>query len=409
MSAVTLIVSRARPLRLAVALVACSASLLQAAPAAQANFSVERQVSYIIRLSPQATSDTREATLDVVDARVTGRIDRLRLVQATIRPSLVPQLRRHPAIEWIERERATRVLGETNDPLIRNQWALRKLGVFKGWRAEKGQSAPVTVAVVDTGVDPSHPDLQHRLLAGFDFVNYDRDPSDDHGHGTHVAGVIAARPNNRIGIAGLSWGARILPLKACDSAGACGNFEVVASIVRAIEEGARVVNLSLGGPARGCPPEFELAATLAEMRGVLLVAGAGNSAQEGNPFLYPAACDGYMGVGATSPDDEWADFSQHGDFVDISAPGVTILSTLPPLLPMEDDPNNSGYGVADGTSMATPHVAGLAALLLSQHPDWGPGDVQNRIEKTAVDLGRKGRDPYFGAGRIDVVRALGGK
>ncbi|MGH9195071.1 MAG: S8 family peptidase, partial [Acidimicrobiia bacterium] len=236
----------------------------------------------------------------------------------------------------------------------------------------------------------------------------DSDPADDHGHGTHVAGVIAARPNNRTGIAGLSWGAHILPLKACDSTGACGTFEVVASIVRAIEEKARIINLSLAGPAESCPREFELAARLAENQDVLLVAGAGNSAQQGNPVMYPAACEGYMGVGATSPADEWAGFSEHGDFVDISAPGVMILSTLPPLLVMQDDPDNPGYGVADGTSMATPHVVGLAALLLSQHPDWGPAEIQNRIEQTSVDLGRKGRDPYFGAGRIDVARALRG-
>jgi subtilisin family serine protease len=344
--------------------------------------------------------------LSAVGAHLTGKIDQLDLAQVSMRPSALPQLLSSPGIEWAERESVSHTLGKPNDPLISEQWAPQKIGVFNAWRTEKGTKSTI-VAVVDTGVDPSHPDLQNRLLPGYDFVNADQDPSDDHGHGTHVAGIIAARPDNRTGISGMSWGARILPLKACDSQGACGNFEVTAAIVRAIQEKAQVVNLSLGAPGESCPREFDLAAQLAQRQNVLLVAAAGNSAQEGNPTSYPAACDGYVAVGATSPTDEWATFSEHGDYVDVAAPGVMILSTVPPALLMQDDPSTPGYGFADGTSMATPHVAGLAALLFSQHPDWQPSHVQHRIESTAVDLGARGRDPYFGAGRIDVRRAVG--
>ncbi|MFN2587732.1 MAG: S8 family serine peptidase [Actinomycetota bacterium] len=265
----------------------------------------------------------------------------------------------------------------------------------------------MTVAVIDSGVDPSHPDLLHRTVPGFDFVGLDDDPADDHGHGTHVAGIVAAEPDNREGIAGLSWGARVMPLKACDARGDCGSFEVAAAIAYAAQAGVDVVNVSLGGAAPACPAEFRLAGALARTAGVVLVASAGNAAQEGNPVGYPASCDGYVSVAATSPQDKWAPFSVHNEFVDLAAPGMVVPSTIPPgLAGMSDDPSTPGYGPASGTSMAAPHVAGLAALLLAAHPEWTPAQVEERMKETAADLGAKGPDEYFGAGRIDIARAL---
>lgn len=373
---------------------------------------IDRQ-TYVLRFSAGTGSQVRRLALESAGAEVTGEIETLRLAEVRMQASQLGILEVDPVIEWVHPEGSTEIAGAPrppNDPLLDRQWPLRKIGVLRGWRTEDGTGAEVIVAVVDTGVDPSHPDLTANLVPGFDFVSDDDDPADDFGHGTHVAGVIAATPNNRKGIAGLSWGAKVMPLKACGVTGACDNFPVVAAIAFAVQNGAKVVNLSLAGAEAGCPPEFDLVARFASARGVLLVAAAGNSAQEENPVMYPASCVGFVGVGATSSADEWAPFSEHNEWVDLSAPGMSILSTIPPgLRGMVDDVATPGYGPADGTSMAAPHVAGLAALLFSQHPDWTPLQVEERMESTAVDLGKPGRDPFFGVGRIDVAAALGGR
>jgi thermitase len=359
-------------------------------------------ISLIVRVSRDATPTEEAALHGIARATVTGRIDRLRLVRVSVPAVGAAIYRSSSLVRWTEPERIFHVHA-LNDPLLHRQWALDTLGVKRIWRKETGTTYPVTVAVVDTGVDLSHPDLIGRLLPGYDYVNNDESPQDDHGHGTHVAGVIAANPDNRTGIAGMSWGAKVMPLKACDEEGACSDFAVLASIVHAVTEGVRVVNLSLGGPSPACPRPLELAAQFAETRGSLLVAAAGNSAAQGNPISYPAACDGFVTVGATDPLDRWAGFSGYGEHVDVSAPGVQILSTLPP---DRSDKATPGYGLLDGTSMAAPHVSGLAALLFSSRPESSPAEVLQRMKETAVDLGKKGWDRFYGHGRIDVRRAV---
>lgn len=371
--------------------------------------SEEPATRYVARLRAGGNAAAFEGMVRSIGGRTTGEIPALRLVEVEIGPEWASLARAHPAVAWIHPEGTLHVsAARPNDPLFNRQWPLRTMDAVRGWEIEDGRKTSVIVAVIDSGIDPSHPDLQNRMTTGFDFVNLDGDPVDDHGHGTHVAGIIAAAPNNRRGIAGISWGASLMPLKACDFTGACGSFEVAAAIAHAAGSGAKVVNISLGADLGGCPSELQLAGALANASGVVLVASAGNSAQQGNPRMYPAGCDGYVGVGATTPQDTWAPFSEHNDDVDVSAPGVGIYSTIPPGLGgMEDYPTTPGYGPASGTSMAAPHVAGLAALLFAQHPEWAPADVERRLEESAVDLGKPGRDEYFGAGRISIARALG--
>lgn len=361
------------------------------------------EATYLIGWNDASSGVARVALVRRAGARLTGAIEPLDIWRAAVTRRGVAVLSESPVVDWVEREQAIRILRAPNDPLLTYQWGVHKVRLIPAWRKELGTRAPVTVGVVDTGVDLSHPDLTGRFVAGADFDELDTDPSDPNGHGTHVSGVIAANAGNRSGIVGMSWGAKIMPLRACNQGGACSDFSVAASMAHAIVNGARVVNLSLGGPDDECRAPYVATAELARARGVLLVASAGNSGNDENPTIYPAACDGYFGVGATNSNDERANFSSYGSWVDISAPGETILSTLPP----EDDRVFfPGYGFASGTSMAAPHVAGVAALLFSLHPEWTPAQVEQRISETAVDLGRPGRDDRFGAGRIDARAAV---
>ena len=273
----------------------------------------------------------------------------------------------------------------------------------KAWRVGRKKLEPVDVAVIDTGVDATHVDLEDRVLEGFDFLELDDDAYDDHGHGTHVAGIIAASISNRKGVAGIAPNASIIPMKACTSGGACPPYETYLSVVDSVRRGADIVNMSLGGPLQCSEIEQALYQWVRD-QGVLTVVAAGNSAGEGNPTISPANCDNTLAVGASDQKNKKAEFSSFGDFVDIAAPGVGIWSTLPPLVSISS--RYIGYGPADGTSMASPFVAGAAAVLKGLHPDWTPEQIADRLMSTATDAGRKGRDDHFGKGILDLHAAV---
>lgn len=289
-----------------------------------------------------------------------------------------------------------------NDPAYEggDQWGLNKTEGPKAWGITTGSSL-VTVAVIDTGVDLDHPDLQDKILAGWDFVNNDAYPDDDHSHGTHVAGIAAAATNNALGIAGVSWGARIMPVKVLDSGGNGYMDDVIASMEYAADHGVQVLNLSLGSVTSSSA--LQDAVNYARNRGAVVIAAAGNCGSGCiiggqyyyNPLMYPASCQNVVGVAATTSTDGWASFSEHNTYVDLSAPGVGIYSTIP-----------NGYGYKDGTSMATPFVSGLAALVLSRWPDYTPSQVETALFSNADDLGSSGRDDYFGYGRINAFHTL---
>ncbi|HEX2239938.1 MAG TPA: S8 family serine peptidase [Actinomycetota bacterium] len=383
--------------------------LMLAANAAHARPSAglpnDQMVTRLVGWDEGATAELRQTLLEAMGARVTGRVPLIRMDRIELPAERVAALRAQPAVLWVERNHRLRLMDEPNDPYLQFQWSLYKMGVLKAWEHETGTRSPVTVAVVDSGVESVHPDLIGRIIQGHDFVSADDDPADTNGHGTHVAGIIAALQDNNFGVAGISWGAKVLAIRACAEQGTCDAFAVSAGIAEGIVSGARVVNLSLGGGGTSCPAPFLALAQVAAAKGVVLVAASGNSAQDQNPAMYPAACDGYLGVGATTNRDKWAPFSSHGPYVDVSAPGVDIWSTLPA---ERSSPTTPGFGAHSGTSMAAPQVSGLAALLFSAHPDWTAEEVIARILETAVDLGRAGRDDYFGAGRISVARAIKG-
>ncbi len=287
-----------------------------------------------------------------------------------------------------------------NDPYANNAqfvYALSLMQVPMAWNYTMG-SPEVIIAVVDSGVTLNHPDLIGRIHSGgYDFVNKDNDPSDDQGHGTHVAGIIAATANNGIGSAGICPGCTILPVKVLDHNNSGSWFNVASGIVYAVDNGARVINLSLGG--QSAASIMQDAVNYALMKDVLVVAAAGNSRSD-SPF-YPAAFEGVVGVSGTNSRDERWGLSNFGSYVDLSAPGFAVFSTYKDLANSYE-----GYTFMSGTSMASPQVVGLAGLLLSQDKSRTSADLIRLMTSTAVDLGAAGWDAEFGHGRINVFAAL---
>ncbi|MEO3947419.1 S8 family peptidase [Gorillibacterium sp. CAU 1737] len=282
--------------------------------------------------------------------------------------------------------------GEPNDTLFaRYQWNLPLIQTEMGWTFSKG-SGDVIVAVVDTGVDLTHPDLKDRLLTGYNAINPSGKPADDVGHGSHVAGIIAATVNNSLGIAGLTWDNPILPVKVLDNSGAGNAYNVAKGIIWAADNGAKVINLSLGNYAESS--FLHDAIKYAYNKDVVLVAATGNdnSGQPGYPAAYPEV----LAVAATDNNRNKASFSNYGSYVDVAAPGVNIASTY----------TNNQYASLSGTSMASPHAAGLAALIRSVNPKLTNKEVMDIMRNTAADVGDAGRDDYFGYGQIDVYQAL---
>ena len=359
--------------------------------------------STVIVRYEQGVGDLERAALRALSgAELTGSIDVLDLERLELPADRIGTLAGSPLVAAVEASRELHVMGQPNDPLLDLQWPLRKVDAFKGWKLE-ASDAQVLVGVIDTGIDASHPDLKKRAVPGFDFLEVDADPYDDHGHGTHVSGIVAANISNRTGIAGLSKVARIIPMKACTADGACPVFETYQAIADAIRRGASVINMSLGG-AGPCSPIDQTVYDFARQQGTLVVVSSGNSGQEDNPVISPASCDYTLGVGAIDKKSKKAPFSSYGDFVDIAAPGVDVWSTLPPLVSLRTD--HIGYGPASGTSMASPFVAAAAASLKAVHPDWTPQQIEDRLLSTSIDAGKKGRDDLYGAGILNFFRAL---
>jgi hypothetical protein len=290
------------------------------------------------------------------------------------------------------------------------QWNLRTVRAPQAWDTSTGSNR-VVLAVLDSGLDLGHPDFlcSRKVVAGYDFFNGDSNPQDDYGHGTHVAGIAGACTNNGAGIAGLNWNVSLMPIKVIGAAGNGPVSAVVDGIIWAVDHGATVLNLSLGGSA---PSQAERdAVAYAHSRDVLVVASAGNEFQEGNPISYPAAYDYVLAVAATGDQDEHAAYSNTGAYVDIAAPGGN------PTGPYDRAPEHyiistfwrggpAPYMQWSGTSMAAPHVAGLAAMVRGLNPTLTADQTQAIIQYTAQDLGVPGRDPVFGYGRINVQAAV---
>jgi len=289
-----------------------------------------------------------------------------------------------------------------NDPYWSYQWGPQKIEADYAWNTTTGNSS-VLVAVIDTGIDYTHPDLADNYVPlGYDWVNDDADPIDDYGHGTHCAGIIAAVLNNTVGIAGLAQ-VRIMAEKGLDEYGSGWEDDLANSIIDAVDQGANILSNSWGG--YGESYLIYDAVQYAYNHSVLVVAAAGNEGL--NQKLYPAAYDEVVAVTASDSSDSPASFTNFGDWVEVAAPGVDIYSTMPTYhVTLNDYGYNQTYDYMSGTSMACPHVAGVAALIWSQFANATRDWVRAQLRYTAEDLGDLGFDEYYGYGRINAKNAV---
>jgi subtilisin family serine protease len=282
----------------------------------------------------------------------------------------------------------------TPDPLAPQQWALSTLRA-----GEVGDATGEVIGVVDTGVQANHPDLDGVVLPGTDIVDVGGDGrTDPNGHGTHVAGIVAAVADNGLGGAGLARGARILPVRVMAADGTGWDSDAAKGVVWAADHGARVVNLSFGGPDRS--QVMDAAVGYALGKGVSVVVASGNEGDVGNPVEWPAAAPGVIAVGAVDQGGAHPVWSSGGSHLALVAPGVQITSTVPV---SAGEP--SGYATWDGTSMAAPFVSAAVALLRHAQPTLTAAGVRQRLMATADDLGPPGFDDVYGAGRVNIVAA----
>jgi len=349
--------------------------------------------------------------------------------------SALAQLREMPEIEAAQLNRVFHLDYVPNDPQIGDQWALEKIHAFAAWDHQRGSSNVLT-AIIDTGIDYNHPDLAPNLWVnpgedlngnnvfdaddlnnvdddgngfvddvwgwdftdapnypdGGDYLQRDNDPMDEMGHGTAVAGIIAAVADNGIGIAGLAHNCRVMNVRAFTSGGNGEEDDVASAILYAIKNGAQIINMSWGDVfvSRVIDDVIRYAAS----KGIVLVASAGNSSTD--RIHYPSGFEGTISVGATDEKDNLAGFSNYGPSVDLVAPGVNILSTA----------LKGSYSLVNGTSFSAPYVSGTAALLLSEDSDATPDAVRGILLEAADDLGTAGRDHFYGAGRLNAAKAL---
>lgn len=287
---------------------------------------------------------------------------------------------------------------QPDDPYWGRQWAPRRLQTPLAWELTSGQLG-VLVAMIDSGIDLNHPEFAGRIVAGYDYVNSDPVPQDDNGHGTHIAGLVAAAGNNGLGVAGTAWGVRLLVYKALNSQGTGSATAIAQAVNDAVNRGAGIITLSLSLSASSTVLQNALQSAYAA--GAVIVASSGN---QSGAVTFPAAYPEVIAVGATTHWDDWAGYSNYGPPLDVAAPGGVstdqILSTG----------LNGSYTSLYGTSMAAPYVAGVAALMRSVAPQLSNSTVAGILRNTADKVGTfpysGGRNDYLGYGRVNAAKAV---
>ncbi len=306
-------------------------------------------------------------------------------------------------IASIEPNIILRLFAEPDDPYYSQLWGIQKISMPQAWDISTG-SESIVVGVIDSGIDINHPDLLGRTIGGRDFVRNDSIPDDELGHGTHVAGTIGAIGNNGVGVVGVNWNVKMMPLKICIATGqpaprnsSCSLSYVAEAIRTGLQNGAKVFNMSLGGESV-CTPQLQSIIDTATVQGAVIVTAAGNSNSDANGFT-PANCQNVITVGASDTSDARSIWnlstnqaSNYGSVVEIAAPGSGIVSTVP-----------GGYDQKNGTSMAAPHVAGAVALLFAVNPSLSPQQVFECITQNADSIST---DRLIGGKRLNVSKVI---
>lgn len=296
-------------------------------------------------------------------------------------------LAKNKHFKFVEQDQVVAPAGTTNDPSLPSQWHLTKIGVQAAWDTSTGSE--VIIAILDTGVDASHPDLAAQLIPGWNVYDNNSDTSDVHGHGTAVAGTAAAAGNNAIGVASVAYRSKLMPVRIADPSAYAYFSSMASGLIWAADHGARVANISYENVANSST--VESAAQYLKSKGGLTVVCAGNS----GALQTVGSSANLVVVSATDSSDAKTSWSNYGGYVDIAAPGLGVLTTS----------RGGGYGQWSGTSFSSPLVAGTAALMMAANPALASDQVQSLLYSTSVDLGAVGKDDYYGAGRVDAARA----
>ncbi|MCP8318159.1 MAG: S8 family serine peptidase, partial [archaeon] len=346
----------------------------------------------LIKFKPGLSEQYKERFLTSLGLEIKGEIPQ---IQAFI--VSVPQkdlqyvksaLLNDPLIDSVEEDFRIPPSTIPNDEYYPLEWHLKKILASEAWNISTGDSN-VIIAVLDSGVDPDHPDLSTKLLQGYNFYDENYNTTDVYGHGTKVAGVAAALTNNIIGVSSIGWQCSILPLRVTDTSGYAYSSLLTKALIYAADRGAKVAVISFG--IFGGSMISDAAKYFMDKGGLVVAAGGNDNAYHSdsdNPYI--------ISVSATTSSDCNASFISYGPYIDLSAPGVGIYTTI----------RGGSYGSTSGTSFSAPLTAGLIALIFSANSSLNPNQVEQIIESTAFDLGNQSYDYYYGWGRIDASRAL---
>jgi subtilisin family serine protease len=336
--------------------------------------------------------------------QITYQYNIINAIACSLPSQAIDALQKNPNVAYVEEDFAVEAL-EYGYPT--EDWGITQIDAKTVHTTNKGYG--VKVAVIDTGINKDHLDLNVNYKDGYDFVNHDSDPMDDNGHGTHCAGIIAADLDGPtdltravVGVAPEAW---LYAYKVLNRRGTGTTSAIIAGINQAVIEGVQVISLSLGSISYS--QGLYDACLAAVQNNIVVVAASGNSGNTatGSTVNYPAKFDFVIAVGATDVYDNLATFSSTGPEVDVVAPGVRVLSDYKDINPYDGLPNSDTVYM-DGTSMACPHVAGTVALMLSMNSAVTPAQVQSILQSTALDRGAVGFDNYYGYGRVDAAAAV---